>query len=315
MRTRGRIQYSGDPVRSAVWLYYAEGHTQEEVASILGASRQTIAKYLKMGQSRGLVSTKLDPDLLQEQELAIRVRERYMLGGVHVTPSYRNDEKLRQCVGNAGSFVLSSTLRDGDMLGVSSGRTVGTLARSMPRARLTRATVIEVAGSSMFAGFNTPEACAAELAGHITARCLALYSPAYLTSASLADQLALEPTISGHFELMEQCRLLVFGIGELTPKTALDQPPFLNHTIRDHYLAAGARAIVFGRFVNATGNEVPGPLHDRTMAISLDVARKIPFRLAVCGGIIKRDSVRAAAAANLMTHLVVDTSLAQALLD
>ncbi len=308
------IEFAGNPVRAAVWLYYSEGRTQEEIADVLGSSRQTVAKYLKEGRKKGLVSTSLDPNLLQEQDLAVRLRGKLSLKGAHVAPSDRNVDRIRQSVGCAGSFVLRSLARDGDTLGVSSGRTVGALVRSMPRTALPNSTVIEVAGSSMLAGFFTPEACAAELAGRVTARCLALYSPAYLSTAELAKSLSSEPTIAKHFELMNQCSLLVFGIGELTPETDLDQPPFLNHTVRDHYVAAGAKAIVFGRFINESGREVTGPLCDRTMAISLDTARQVPLRLGVCGGKVKREAVRAAAAAGLLTHIVADTSLAAAIL-
>jgi len=307
--------FVGNPMRAAIWLYYAQEHTQDDIATLLGTSRQTVAKYLKEGRKRGLVTTRLDPDLLQEQELAARLRSAFMLKGAHVVPAKRNAAAMRHAVGCAGASVVTQCIRNGAILGISSGRTVGALVRNMPPATHPDSTVIEVAGSPMLAGFDTPAGCAAELAGCLAARCRALYAPAYLSTPELARALAAEPLIAEPFALMERCNLLVFGIGELTPVINFLYPADLNQAVHDHYRTANAKGIVFGRFIDANGEEVPGPLIDRTIAIALDKARMIPQRIGIGGGAVKSDAVRAAAAARALTHLVVDTSLATALLD
>ncbi|MCY4260015.1 MAG: helix-turn-helix domain-containing protein [Rhodobacteraceae bacterium] len=307
--------FAGNPMHAAIWLYYVQECTQDEIASLLGTSRQTVAKYLKEGRKRGLVTTRVDPDLLQEQELAARLRAAFNLKGAHVVPAMENADAIRHAVGRAGARVVTRCIDDGAILGISSGRTVGALVRNMPPVTHPDSTVIEVAGSPMLGVFDTPAGCAAELAGCLTARCRALHAPAYLSTPELARALSSEPLISEHFSLMAKCHLLVFGIGELTAAIDLLRPADLNQTICDHYLAAGARGIVFGRFIDARGDEVPGPLIDRTMAIALDRVRLIPNRIGIGGGTIKSDAVRAAATGGILTHLVVDTSLATALLD
>ncbi len=307
--------FVGNPMHAAIWLYYAQDHTQDDIATVLGTSRQTVAKYLKEGRKQGLVTTTLAPDLLQEQELAARLRTAFDLEGVHVVPAQRDAAALRIAVGRAGASVMAQCIRDGTILGISSGRTVGALVRNIPPMAHPKSTIVEVAGRPMMAGFDTPIGCAAELAGCLSARCQALSAPAYLSTARLARALAAEPLLAEHFALMAQCDCLVFGLGEVRPESNVLPTDPLDPSVHDHYQAAGAAGIVFGRFIDREGKEVPGPLHERTMAIALATVRTIPCRIGIGGGAVKARAVHAAMEGGLVTHLVVDTSLATALLD
>lgn len=309
------IRFAGDPVRAAAWLYYAENRTQNEVAQVLGVSRQTVANYLTDARKTGLVRIELAPDLLAEQTLATALRDRFALAGVHVAPTSTDPETLRAQVARAGAHVLLQLARDGDTIGVASGRTLSALAQAMPQVMMPRATVVQVAGSSHYAERHSPEVCASDLAARLSAQCLNLHAPAYVSRPDLALDLLAEPALVQHFARIDGAGVLVFGVGELTEETAMDHSPFLTDDVKAHYLAAGAEAVIFGRFLGADGAETGGPLTDRTIAVTVDAARAVPVRLAVAGGVQKKAAVSAAIAAGLVTHLVLDTSLAEALLE
>tara|TARA_B110000003_G_scaffold275196_1_gene317124 strand:- start:3532 stop:4485 length:954 start_codon:yes stop_codon:yes gene_type:complete len=308
------IEFAGDPIRAAAWLYYANTYTQSEVANALGVSRQTVANYLSEARERGLVTIQLEPDILAKHELATKLKSCLGLQGVHVVPATSDQDELRQNVGRAGAEVLCSLMRDGDIIGVSSGRTLSAVAKTMPKASFPRSTIIQVSGSSIFATQHSPEVCASDIATSISARCLNLHAPAFLSSQELTERLYLEPALKEHFKTISMASILAFGIGELTEQTVVEQPPYLNGEVRDQYIRSGAKAIVFDRFLGCEGQEVPGALSGRTVAISLDTAKLVPTRLGVCGGTQKVEAVQAAISAGLITHLVLDASLACALL-
>jgi DNA-binding transcriptional regulator LsrR (DeoR family) len=308
------IEYANDPVRWAAWLYHGEGRTQNEVAECLGVSRQTAANYLAEARARGLVSVHLAPDLLSAHAQAEGIVARYRLEGVHLLPESDTPERARQSVATGGGKVVSALMQDGWTLGVSAGRTLSALAARMPSVKFPQSTVIQIAGSSIMGAATSPEVCTSNIASALGAHCINLHAPAYVGTPELTRMLLEERAIARHFEMIAASNIIVFGIGELTGDTNVDQPPYLDARVRDDYLARGARAVVFGRFLNANGAEQDGPLGDRTMAISLETARAIPVRVAVVSGRTKHAAVRAALAAGLVTHLVVDAGLATLLL-
>lgn len=308
------IEFAGDPVRAAAWLYYANTCTQSQVADALGVSRQTVANYLSEARERGLVKIQLEPNILAKHELATKLTSRLGLQGVHVVPAASDQKELRQRVGRAGAEVLCTLIQDGDVIGVSSGRTLSSVAKTMPKASFPRATIVQVSGSSIFSPEHSPEVCASDIATSISARCLNLHAPAFLSSRELTERLYLEPALKEHFKTISKASVLAFGIGELTEQTVVEQPPYLNTEVRDQYINSGAKAIVFDRFLGRGGQEVSGALSHRTVAVSLETAKHVPIRLAVCGGTEKVEAVQAALSADLVTHLVLDAALARELL-
>ncbi len=314
MRARTEIEFANDPVRWAAWLYHGEGRTQNEVARALGVSRQSVANYLAEARARGLVSVQLAPDLLTAHELAGAVARRFGLEGVHLLPEAASPEAGRESVATGGGRVLAALMQDGWTLGVSAGRTLSALSDRMPMVRFPRSTVIQIAGSSIMGAASSPEVCTSRIASALGAHCINLHAPAYVGTPALTRMLLDEPAIARHFEMIAGANIIVFGIGELTGQTNIDQPPYLDAGVRDDYIARGAKAVVFGRFLDARGQEQDGPLYGRTLAIPLDVARAIPLRVAVVSGRTKHTALWAALAAGLITHLVIDAGLAGLLL-
>jgi DNA-binding transcriptional regulator LsrR (DeoR family) len=314
MRRRNNIEFGNDLVRWAAWLYHGEGRTQNEVADDLGVSRQSVANYLNEARTRGLVSIHLASDILSAHAKAEALMRKFKLEGVHLVPGADDPETARQSVAKAGARVVATLMQDGWTLGVSAGRTLSALAASMPSVQFPRSTVIQIAGSSIMGAATSPEVCTSGIASALGAHCINLHAPAYVGTAALRQMLMDEPAIARHFEMIAALDIIVFGVGELTGDTNVDQPPHLDVRVRNDYLARGARAVVFGRFLDASGAEQDGLLLERTLAIPLDVARDIRIRLAVVGGRKKHAAVRAALGAGLITHLVIDARLADLLL-
>jgi DNA-binding transcriptional regulator LsrR (DeoR family) len=82
-------EFADDLVAWALWLYYAEGRTQNDVAETLGVSRASVANYLREARRRGLVSVQITPDLLATVRLGRRLAEAFGLRGAHVAPGRR----------------------------------------------------------------------------------------------------------------------------------------------------------------------------------------------------------------------------------
>ena len=164
------LEFGGDAVAWAVWLYYGEGRTQNEVARALGLSRATIANYLAEGRRRGLVSITLAPELLSDVGLGRALAERWGLNGAHVVPAGGEAEALRDRIARAGGHALRRHMRGGAALGVAWGRTVSRMALALPEMRIPGLRVVQVAGSTQSNAEHSPEFCTSLIAARAGAR-------------------------------------------------------------------------------------------------------------------------------------------------
>ena len=300
----------GDPVREAAWLYYGARKTQAEIARTLGVSRQTIAAWLEKARRAGFVSIHLAPDILEHHQMAAKLRARFGLAAACIVPGDASPDGQRDHVARAAAAVMLQHLRHGAVVGVSSGRTVSALARHLPKSPVDDVTILQISGSSIDQEAHSPEICAASIAAAMAARCRNLHAPAYVSTAQLAQDLRVEPALARHFEMIARADILVFGIGELTRDTHIQLLPWLDHEMRDDYIAAGAAGYMMDRFLGDDGREIDGPLAARTMAPELAHISRIPLRIALCSGAAKARATRAALRAGLVTHIVIDAETA-----
>ncbi|MGG7565500.1 sugar-binding transcriptional regulator [Rhodovulum sp. DZ06] len=309
------IEFGGDAVAWAVWLYHGEGRTQNEVARALGLSRATIANYLAEGRRRGLVRISLAPDLLTGVGLGRRLAERWGLAGAHVVPADPDPEAQRARIALAGGHALARHVRDGAALGVAWGRTVSRMALSLPEMRAPGLRVVQVAGSTQSNAEHSPEFCTTLIAARTGARAENLDAPALLSSREMRDALAREPGVARQLAAARGCDAVVFGVGEMDRELGFVDPHYMPETIAAAYLEAGAVGIVMSRFIDAAGAEVQGPLSGRRMGLELAELKAIPARLCIAGGPAKRAAIRAALAGGYATELVTDADTAEALLE
>lgn len=313
-------EFADDVVAWAMWLYHAEGRTQAEVAQVLGVSRASVANYLGEARRRGLVAVTIAPDLLATVRLGRRLAERFGLAGAHVVPGVEGEgeAELRRRLGLAGAQVLLPRLAEGTVLGVAWGRTMLALAQALPEHAMSgRAMpglrVVQVAGSSLGGETHAPEFCTALIASRLGARGENLHAPAILSSRAMRDALLAEPGIARQMERVRGCDLVVLGVGELDDLVTFTDADFLTSEVVKDYLRRGAVAVVLGRFLDASGREVKGPLTGRRIGMELRELRAAPSRIAVAGGARKAAAIRALLAGGYVTDLVTDAETARAL--
>ncbi len=309
-------EFADDIVAWAMWLYYAEGRTQNDVAETLGVSRASVANYLGEARRRGLVSVQIAPDLLATVRLGRQLSERFGLAGTHVIPSARGSEvEVRRRLGVAAAQVLSPHLSAATVLGVAWGRTMLALAQALPERSMPGLRVVQVSGSSLSDELSSPEFCTALIANRLGARCENLHAPAVLSSPDMRDALVSEPGIARQLARVRACDLVALGVGELDGSVMFTDGQFLTAAVIEDYIARGAVGVVLGRFIDAVGGEVEGALSGRQIGMELAELRATPERICVAGGPEKVAPIRAMLAGGYLTQLVTDAPTARALVE
>ena len=313
------IQFGADPTIWATWLYYAENRTQAEVANVLGVSRASVANYLAEARRRGLVSINVAPDLLGRIRMCQALIERFALQDASIAPAMPEEAgdpmALRRRLGAAGAAALAPLLGEDTVLGVAWGRTMAALAAALPQRRAAGLRVVQVSGSSLGDEETSPESCTLQIASRLGARCHHFHAPAVVSTRDLRAALLVEPSLERHFERVRSCDMVVFGVGELTPQTRWADGDFLIRPCAEAYIQAGGAGILIGRFIDADGEELDGPLSGRQIGMELSSLRAAPIRLCVTGGVEKLAAIRAVLAGGYVTHLATDALTAGRLLE
>lgn len=303
-----------DAIMWAAWLYYADQMTQSEIAKRLGVSRATIVNYLQEARERGVVSINISPAAGSRTTFARALMEKYRLDGAFVIPG-GGEHALADRLGDAGARVLADMLADGDTIGVAWGRTVLAAADRISLTRpINDLTVVQVAGSSTGERDFSPEFCTSILSNRIHARCVNLLAPAFLTTRELKAQLLAEPILKKQMELVHSTNHVLFGVGDIGPKSTVRISGIASQEELDDYVARGAVAVIIGRFIGADGRPLGGDHDERMVGITLDELRRVRNRICLAGGAAKIAAIKATLEAGYSTHFVTDTATAELLL-
>lgn len=298
----------------AAWLYYMQDKLQSEVADILGVSRASIALYLKRARESGIVRITMDPGLFQEHRISSDLEARFGVESAFVLSCTGSDTEVLRELAILGGEVLLKDLVDGDELGVAWGVTLYELAACLPRKNYKDLEVVQVCGNLGAPYGYAPEQCTLEIANKLNARSRNLYAPLSLSTAALAKALRQEPIIAEQLKIMATCTKVVFSIGVCDRDSHLVKCGAISPDEMDKKRKKGARAVVAGRLIDKSGRPVQSRNTDRTIGISLDAIRKIPYRLVIAGCLEKAEAIHAALEGGYATHLVIDQATAEAVL-
>ncbi len=300
-------------------LYYEVGLKQPEIAARLRLSQPKVSRLLRQAQEEGIVRISVRAPSGTEPQLEEELEARYGLAQAEIVEISRDDDAaaVRE-LGAAAAFHLESTVRSGDIIGVSSwSASLLAMVEAMhPVSGVRDTRVVQILG-----GGGDP---AAE--GHAThlVRRLAyllhgegtfLPAPSSVGSAEARRVLLADPFVQRAVALFDELDVALVGIGGQQPSGLLASSgnvfsPAELQTVR----AAGGVGDIGLRFLCADGQVVRTPLDDRVIGIDLAQLKRVPRAIAVAGGPGKTEAIRAALLGGWINCLITDTYTAARLL-
>lgn len=312
--TRPPLSFHEDPLLWASWLYYEEGLTQNEIATAMNVSRVTVNGYLADARANGIVNISISSERFKSLSIALQLKDHFGLDETLVVPGVGGERSLIDRLGAAGAQALERLIRSGDTVGITWGRTMLAVARALRPTGLSDMRVVAATGGTTAVIPYTPEACATQLAETLSARCITISAPAVVSSADARAMLLREPVVAEQLAALDAVDRMIFGISSLRPDSTIHQSGFFDSTLQqyDHY--RNAVGSVAGRFIDADGMTVAGPLSERTIGIGLDQLRRVKTRVAIAGGIDKVPAMLAALRGGLVNVLVTDAATGEGIL-
>jgi DNA-binding transcriptional regulator LsrR (DeoR family) len=291
--------------------FYHDGQSRIQISEELGLSRFKVARILEEAVERGIVKIEIStPDSI-DLELSLALKERFGLSRALAVvvpgdlPAVTQDH-----LGRAVASLLSEIVVEGDVLGLTAGRTITAMAGHLDK--LAYCDVVQLAGVAGPAVDNGVEVIR-KVSRISHGRSHAIYAPLVVENAETAAALRREPSISSTLRRFDSVTKAVLAVGSWNPPDSQLHDTAAQLGIVDDLLALGVQAELCSTLLDKDGGVIEA-IAARSIAINTAQLRSVPEVIAVAGGPFKGAAVAAALRSGIVKSLVTDTALAQRLL-
>lgn len=134
----------------AAALYYEKNMTQQEIASLMGLSRQTVSKLISDAVREKIVEIKINNPTCQRKNLAEELCKKYKIKNAVICSVSSDNEELRMkmTVRAASEYLLPILSVGGQNIAVSWGRTMQSLINELPDIKTENNTVFPLFGAT-----------------------------------------------------------------------------------------------------------------------------------------------------------------------
>lgn len=300
-------------------LYHEQGLGQIEIANQLSLSQSTVSRLLKRAQQEKIVRTTVSVPSGVYPHLEDQLQTKYQLQQAIVADcSSDSEEATRREIGAAAAYYLETTLKQGEVVGISSwSETLLAMVDAMhPLPRQTEAQVVQILGG---VGNPAAEAHAARLTGRLAdlihGRVTPLPAPGVVGSANSMRVLLEDQFVGKALSLFDRVTLALVGIGAVEPSKLLaSSGNIFSPQELEMLRQASAVGDICLRFFDAVGKPVHTPLEKRVIGMSLEQLQKVKRAVGIAGGERKFAAIKGALKGHWINILITDRFTAERLM-
>ena len=298
----------------AAWIYYVEGHTQNEVANIMGLPRLAVTRLLSEARRRGEVKIDIASPLAGLTEIQRSLETKYGLAQAIVAPFLETGGDPVKVIAAAAGRYISETMTGNLTVGVGWGRTLHASLPFIQGRPLEKIRVISMLGGIAQARRFNPAEFAWQFAELFDGEGFLVPAPALVDSPETKHALLERCGLEQIFEMAAGMDVALISVGSISTLTTSYRLGHVSEAERKSLQEAGAVGDILYNFIDANGNLVDHPVNTR--AISLDLGRlaKVPKKILVSGGQEKIASLRGALKLLQPTTFITDEQTAITLL-
>ena len=294
--------------------YYLDGRSKVQIGDELGLSRFKVARLLDLARETGLVRIEIGHPGSIDVDLSARLQQSFGLERAVVVIT-RDDapDTLRTQVGQVAAELLAEVVVPEDVLGVAWARSVGAMAKFLPR--LPTVPVVQLTGAvALPGGGDTSFDIVRDVARAAGGPAYVFYAPIVLPDAATAAAMRSQSDIARAFDHAAAVTKAGVGIGRCEPgeSTLYDAASEADHA---ELRRLGVCGEVCGVFVDGDGEPVETALASRVIAIDAERLRAVPDVLAIAYGAGKLPAARAVLRSGLVSSLVTSQGFARGLLE
>jgi DNA-binding transcriptional regulator LsrR (DeoR family) len=296
-------------------LYYEQRRTQMEIAKEVNTSRSTVSRLLEKAVDRNIVAIKINYPGRRNSDLEQKLISRFKLRDVRVLDrEHCSEETILTGTGMLAAQLIDNYVKDGQILGISYGRSVASTAAALNPNRHVALTVVPIIGA-LCSGNK-------EIDGPELVRIFAkaygseyryLPGPLLVKDAPTRDLLLKLPQISETLALAKSSNIVVIGIGDVSQASPI-WSGYLDKRGMDWVTRHGGIGHMCGQFFDESGQILMISTNQRSIGIGLKALQNIDHVIAVASGKRKAAAIRGAILGKFFNILVTDVAAANAIL-
>ncbi|GHO99090.1 DNA-binding transcriptional regulator [Reticulibacter mediterranei] len=299
-------------------LYHDQDMTQPEIAVQLDLSQATVSRLLKRAKQEQIVRVTVNVPYGVYADLEERLQQTYGLKEAVVVDTVEHSDQILRDIGSAAAYYLGTTLRAGDIIGVSSWSTtlLAMVDALQPQARASQIKILQILGGL---GNPSAEIYASRLVGRLAnllhGEAMLLPAPGVVGSPEVVPILLEDRYVHDAMNLFDQVTIALVGIGTVEPSGLLaSSGNIFSPEELDMLRAAGAVGDICLRFFDASGTPVVTPLNERVIGMTLGQLQQVKRAVGIAGGKEKLNAIRGALQGRLINVLITDRFTAERLI-
>ena len=263
-------------------LYYLDGVSQIIIARQLQLSRPTVSRLLQFAKEQHLVEIKIQDPFQNVALLQQQLRQHYQLKEVLIaSQTNTNPTNILASLGQQTAQYLERIVHHHDIIGISWGKTMAAVARSLQPSAAQGVQLVQLKGSVVNSQENN-------YAYEITRR----FNQAFQTVAQILplpvifDNVATKKLveqdqfIKSVLEQGQAANIALYTVGTTLPSAMLFRLGYFSPTAIKH-LQQVAVGDLLSRFITAQGTIADKPLNERTVSIELEFLKKKEYSILV----------------------------------
>jgi DNA-binding transcriptional regulator LsrR (DeoR family) len=303
-----------DDAARAAWLSHIGGMKQDEIAQVMGISRQSAQRLLSQAHAAGLVKVRIDHPIARCMGIAARLRERYGLDTCEVVPSLGGPAETGAAVASATGDMIERWLssRSSLVMGLGTGRTLRAAIEHLPHIDCAQHRIVSLTGNIAPDGSTAHYNVLFTIADKVSATTYPMPMP--VISASPEERAALigQKTLETARGLAQRTDVRFIGVGTIADPAPLALDGFISTEDQDRLIAKGAVGELIGWVFDERGNLIEDSVNARVSSAPMGADPKEPT-IACAFGPDKVAAIRAAIRGRLVNGLITDEDTAVAL--
>lgn len=315
MARRGEANNRLDDAARAGWLYYVAGRTQDEIAAIMGISRQSAQRLVSLAMAERLIKVRLDHPIAACLEAAAGLRDKYGLKHVEVVPSDPGSTSTTVGIAEAGAAEIERWLKlpEPQVLAIGTGRTLKAAVDQLPPMECPQHRIVSLTGNIGLDGSAAYYNVIFSMADAVKARHFPMPLPVLASSPEEREVLHSQSLVQVALKLGAEANVAFVGVGELGPDAPLCQDGFLAQEEMAVLTKAGAAGEICGWMFDHDGALLSGSFNERVASVPLPSRDKASV-IGLAKGQRKYEALTAALKGRIINGLITDEATASYLL-
>ncbi|WP_018633789.1 sugar-binding transcriptional regulator [Neomegalonema perideroedes] len=299
-----------DQIARAAWLAHVAGKTQDEIAGLMGLSRQTAQRLIAQAMAEGLVKIRIDHPSARCMELAAALRAKWGLAFCEIAPADAPEAGVPHHVADA----MERWLRRPEplTLALGTGRTLRRAVAQLPHIDCPQHRIVSLTGNIATDGSTAYYNVLFSMSEMVTARSFPMPLSVILSTIEEREAMLRQSGVRRVIEMAGEAEVAFVGIGALDDEAPLLLDGFIARADLDALIAAGAVGEITGWAYDAEGRLIKGLSNARVASAPIP-SRGRTLVIGAATGARKLPALRGALKGRLISGLIADATTAEAL--